>query len=112
MSEDVIQRAVAEARAEVEQENQKNKAEDTSQSSGHVTYQGMHYRARPNPEAELKGDQAKILERTVKKIADEYGLVYFNDWKLILFYVLFDGHFLLTCYPIRGEDGAEIAAHI
>ena len=77
VSEDVIQQTVAEARAEVEQENQQNRAEDTTQRSGHMTYQGMHYRARPNPEAELKGDHAKILERTVKKIADVYGLVCF-----------------------------------
>ena len=71
-----IQQAVAEAQDEVERETEQNKAEDKPRRPSHVNHQSLHYRARENPEAELKGLQARVLEKTMKKIADKSGLVY------------------------------------
>ena len=71
-----VQQAVAEAQDEVERETKQNKAEDKPQRPSPVNHQAMHYRALENPEAELKGLQARVLEKTMKKIADKSGLVY------------------------------------
>lgn len=84
VSEEIMQQAVAEAKAEVEQENKQNEIADAPQKPKRVNYQGMHYRAKDNPEAELKGVQARVMEKTMKKIANQFGLVCFDIYGFIV----------------------------
>lgn len=70
-----MQQVASESWVEVEQEDEKKKIHKVPDQTSHMNYQRMHYRAKRNPEAELKGFQARVLEKILKKLVDEYGLV-------------------------------------
>ena len=73
LTEDMVAKALSEARREVLDEEKNVKRDGNRKTRGH-SYQSLHYnRDRYNPALEPERKRALILERTTKKLADTLG---------------------------------------
>ena len=72
LTEDMVAKALSEARREVLDEEKNVKRDGNMKTHGH-SYQSLHYRSRHNPALEPARKRALILERTTKKLADSLG---------------------------------------